>query len=272
MSGTDGAGHRPQTRKTLERQRRILHQVSEQGSCSAAELATQFKVSIMTIHRDLDELERRGAVRKFHGGVTAQPSAVFESQMSYRMTSNAAAKEAIASQALNHVEAGSIVLLDDSSTALPMIAHLAEFTPLHVATTCLTAMKQLGDLADSGIRLIGFGGDYDHMHDSFVGLRCIESIESIRADVVFMSTSAVSGDCAFHQEERIVAVKRAMLRVAAKRVLLVDHSKLNKTALYRLSPLSEFDVVITDADADPDTLAGLHAVAGTVEVASPVPA
>ncbi|MFV0457904.1 MAG: DeoR/GlpR family DNA-binding transcription regulator [Actinomycetales bacterium] len=268
MSAADGAGARPRTRKTLERQRRILDMVTERGSCSAQELATAFGVSIMTVHRDLDELERRGAVRKFHGGVTAQPSAVFESRMSFRMSANSAAKQALARQALTHVEPGSIVLLDDSSTVLPMVPSLGELAPLHVATTCLTAMKQLSELADSGVHLLGLGGDYDHMHDSFVGLRCIEQIEGIRADVCFLSTSAVSTQYAFHQEERIVAVKRAMMRVATRRILLVDNSKLGRNALYQMCPLSAFDTVIVDSGASQRVLDELRDAGVRVEVAS----
>lgn len=267
MPSLEGTTHRTRSDKTRERQRQILAYVSEQSSCSAQDLAIRFDVSIMTIHRDLDELERRGAVRKFHGGVSAQPSGVFEAQMSHRMTTNQAAKHAIARAALAHVESGSVVLLDDSSTVLPMVEGLGTLAPLHVATTCMTAMRELAAMADSGIHLLGLGGDYDHMHDSFVGLRCVEQIEGIRADVLFMSTSALSSTLAFHQEERIVAVKRAMIRVAAKRYLLVDNSKLGRRALYRLADLSDFDLVITDSAADPEAVAGLRAAGVAVEIA-----
>ena len=75
-------------RKTEARQRLISEHIIAAGPCTAQDLALAFGVSIMTVHRDLDVLERRGIVRKFRGGVTAQPSGVFESQLSYRMTSN----------------------------------------------------------------------------------------------------------------------------------------------------------------------------------------
>ena len=264
---TGAPPNRSRARKTIERQRRILAWVTEQGSCTAQELATQFEVSIMTVHRDLDELERRGAVRKFHGGVTAQPSAVFESQMSFRMTTQHAEKQALARHALSFVEPGLAVLLDDSSTVLAMVPALAEQAPLHVATTCLTAMAQLSALADEGVRLFGRGGDYDHMHDSFVGLRCVEQIRGLRADVLFMSTSALSGQYAFHQEERIVAVKRAMMEVATRRVLLVDNTKLDKVALYQLAPLTDFDVVVVDSGSNPESVAALRGAGVNCEVA-----
>jgi DeoR/GlpR family transcriptional regulator of sugar metabolism len=250
----------PRERKTEARQRLISEHVIAQGSCTAQELAAQFGVSIMTVHRDLDELERRGIVRKFHGGVTAQASGVFESQLSYRMISKAQEKSAIAQAALEYVEPGMSVMLDDSTSILHMIPGLAERTPLHVATTFLAGLRRLADLAaDSDLTVIGLGGVYDLPHDSFVGMQCLEQISGIRADALFMSTSAVSTTDAFHQEERIVALKRAMVRAATKRYLLVDNTKLGRVALHKIVPLEEFDLVITDAGADPEVLAAWDA-------------
>jgi DeoR/GlpR family transcriptional regulator of sugar metabolism len=88
--------------------------------------------------------------------------------------------------------------------------------------------------------------------------------------VLFTSTSAVSAGHAFHQEERIVALKRAMMRAATKRYLLVDHSKLGRVALHRIVPLGEFDLVITDAGVDEAILRSWHAAGVRYEVA-PVP-
>lgn len=259
---------RGRERKTEARQRLITERVVAQGSCSAQELATEFGVSIMTIHRDLDQLERRGIVRKFHGGVTAQPSGIFESQMSYRMMSRSREKGAIAQAALRHVEPGMSLILDDSTSILHMIPGLAERAPLHVATTFLAAMRSLADLAaDADLTIIGLGGVYDIPHDSYVGMQCEEQIAGIHTDALFMSTSAISTTDAFHQEERIVALKRAMMRAATKRYLLVDHTKLGRVALHKIVPLDEFDLVITDAEADPAVLAAWDTAGIRYEVA-----
>lgn len=254
------------TRTPEDRQKQISDVVTDRGSISAQELATMFGVSVMTVHRDLDELERQGMVRKYRGGVTAQPSGVFESNVTYRKKAMRAQKEAIAKVAASYVEPGMSIMLDDATTTAAMIPLLAEITPLRVATNYLDAMRKLSEYR--GISLTALGGDYDPLHDSFLGVTCLECIDSIRVDAAFVSTSALSGRYAFHQEDRIVAVKRKMLEVAEKRYLLMDHTKLGKVALHRLVPLAEFDLVIVDSDAQESALAELKRYNVPYEVAS----
>lgn len=242
-------------RKSETRQRLITERVVAEGSCTAHDLASEFGVSIMTIHRDLDLLQRRGVVRKFHGGVTAQPSGVFEARMSTRMTTNVAEKGSIGKKALDFVQPGMSILLDDSTSVLHMIAGFPGLAPLHIGTTFLTGLTKLAPVTEaSGITAIAIGGRYDALHDSFVGAQTIAQLEAMRWDAVFMSTSAVSGQVAHHQEDHIMALKKAMLASATERYLLADHSKLGNVALHEVAALTEFDCIITDEKADPMVL------------------
>lgn len=250
------------------RQWRITEHLVTNGDSSPQELAREFDVSLMTIHRDLDALERRGVVRKFHGGVTVQPSGVFESQLSFRLRANPLEKQAIAHAALQYVHPGMSIMLDDSTSALQMIPGLKERGPLHVVTNFVQAISRLAEIADeANLTIMGTGGLYDHPHDALVGLQCVEQISQIRADALFMSTSAVSGCEGYHQEERIVAIKRAMMQSATSRYLLIDHMKLGRVALHRVASLREFDLVITDDGADPETLREWDSAGITYEIA-----
>lgn len=248
--GKSSRNSKAETRQTL-----IADHVIALGSASPQELASEFGVSIMTIHRDLEALERRGIVRRFHGGVTAQSSGVFEAGLAQRMKARVNEKAKIAHTALDLVEPGMSLLLDDSTTVRQMIPGLQEKTPLHVGTMFLEGLRMLSQLAaQSELTIIGLGGVYNASHDCFVGLQCVEQIRTIRADAVFLSSSAVSGTDAFHQEERIVELKRELINAATHRYLLIDAAKLGKVALHRVVPLDVFDCVITDADADPGIL------------------
>lgn len=242
----------------------MAEHIVRQGSASVADLSTVFGVSVMTVHRDLDELERQGMVRKFRGGASAQASSVFESNIAYRLTAHTEEKKAIARYVAGLIEPGSSVMLDDSTTALAVARELAETGPLTVVTNFLEAIKLLAPVP--GILLIALGGEYHPSHDSFLGVACADAVESMRTDVVVVSTSAISGRYAFHQEQEIVLVKRAMIASASKRILAVDHSKLDRVALHRVAPLDAFDLVVVDAGASEESVQRLREHHHHVEV------
>ncbi|WP_020669787.1 DeoR/GlpR family DNA-binding transcription regulator [Amycolatopsis nigrescens] len=243
MSGDTPSGGSARSRNI--RQQRISDFVIKQGRASIADLVELSGVSHMTVHRDIEELSRRGLLRKYRGGVSAQPSTVFESNAAYRLNAHAEEKAAIARQALTHVEPGMSILLDDSTSALALAKLLHEVTPLTVATNYLRTIEALKGVHD--LRLICIGGDYSATHDSFLGMGCLEAVERLTVDVTFVSTSAMTAEMTYHQEPEIVMVKRAMLAGAQHKVLLMDASKMPRAALHRLAPLDGYDRLIVDA-------------------------
>ncbi|MFE4368079.1 DeoR/GlpR family DNA-binding transcription regulator [Streptomyces sp. NPDC056835] len=252
-------------RGPIERRREITDHVLTEGSVSASDLAERFGVSVMTIYRDIDELESEGVLRKFRGGVTAQPSGVFESNVAYRKKSMRPEKEALAAKAATLIDPGMSVMIDDSTTVLELARLLPRIEPLTVVTNFREALNLLA--GERGIHLMALGGDYDPLHDSFLGVPCVEAVEALRVDMCFVSTSSVYDDFAFHQEQRIVAVKRAMLKAAGRKVLMIDHSKLGRTALHRLTPLSTFDLILIDDRTPPEVRRSLDESGVHYEVA-----
>ena len=52
--------------------------VITEGAIRIEDLAERFEISVMTVHRDLDELESRGLLRKDRGVATAASTALVE--------------------------------------------------------------------------------------------------------------------------------------------------------------------------------------------------
>lgn len=252
----NGAVHTKNNVNPVKRQEQIAERVLQHGSVSSKDLATRFGVSIMTIHRDLDELENQGIVRKFRGGATPQPSSVFESNVHYRLTTARAEKEALSRFALTQIESGQVVMLDDSTTTLSLARLLHNVTPVTVITNFLSTINELSGV--KGVQLISLGGEYMPSHDAFIGIDCQRAITALRADIYFMSTSAISRSIAFHQEQEIVAIKQTMMESATRRILLADHSKFGRVALHRLASLHDFDLIVVDAGVNEATLGELH--------------
>ena len=100
--------------KRDDRRQKMIDMLVEEGSVSLDEFARQFDVSKMTIHRDLDDLETEGLLRKQRGGATIESSAQFESDYRYRTRKAAAEKRLIAEKAAGLIEPGMSVMLDDS--------------------------------------------------------------------------------------------------------------------------------------------------------------
>jgi DeoR/GlpR family transcriptional regulator of sugar metabolism len=251
-----------------QRQEQIANYVLRQSSVSVKELVDLFNVSFMTIHRDLDELEAQGILRKVRGGATAQPSNLFESDARYRLNISLREKEAIAEQAITHIEPGQAVMIDDSTTAFSLTRLLPRVVPLTMITYGLTAIQDL--IKIRGVNVITLGGEYSPKYAAFVGLLCEQAVTSLRANILFLSPAAVAGGSLFQQEEEFVKVKRAMLASASKRVLLVDHTKFGKVALHRLASLQDFDLIIVDSGIEKEKLQELRDSGVPVEVA-PLP-
>jgi DeoR/GlpR family transcriptional regulator of sugar metabolism len=261
---TAGSGQPPGPR---ERRDQIRRRVVNEGFVRMEQLADLYGVSLMTIHRDLDTLQSEGWLRKVRGGATAQPSALYHGDVRHRMESMAEAKRALAQTAATLVEPGASVFIDESTTGLALAALLPGRGPLTVITNFLAVVNLLAGEPD--VDLISLGGAYYPAYDAFLGMRTIEAIGSLHADVLFMSTTAITNGHCYHQSQETVAVKRALMDSAGHRVLLIDHSKFSKRGLHQLAPLTDFDLVVVDAGAAETDLAPLRAQGVALRVAGP---
>lgn len=247
------------------RQEIITRRVMEQGWVSVDDLVESLGVSRMTVHRDLDELEDAGVLRKVRNGASVQPSSLFESDYRYRVTQQSAEKLAICEKAASLIEPGTSIMMDDSTTVLPLAEFFNEIESLTVITHFLPVIQQLAN--QRNIHLITLGGEYLPRFETFTGILCQQAIASLRADACFLSAAAcVSGEV-FHPETELIHMKRSMMRQCTRKYLLLDHSKFGRIALHRLAGLSEFDCVITDSKIEPGHLKMLEEHARKVEVA-----
>jgi DeoR/GlpR family transcriptional regulator of sugar metabolism len=227
------------------RQAGMIEMVVAAGSVRIEELAEAFGVSVMTVHRDLDALAARGLLRKTRGMATALASTLSESSTEYRNRLNPGDKAALAAVALGMVEPGQSLILDDSTTGLHLVAQLYQRQPLTVITNFQPAMDAV--VRQPELTLLALGGQYYPWCRAYMGSVTLGALRNIRADMFFMSTSAVTDGICFHQHHDTVLVKRAMFEAARTRVAYVDHSKFERRALHALGPLSDFDAVIVDA-------------------------
>lgn len=242
-----------------ERLKHIADDVLAKGSMLVDELAAALNVSRMTIHRDLDDLEKQGVLRKVRNGATAQPSSIFESNVAFRLASAIEAKQRIGKFAASLIDPGQSIILDEATSLLPLVEELPAIGDITVITNFMMIMERLSDVED--IRLIALGGEYLKRFDTYTGIICETSIRNIAANAYFTSTTALSQGAAYHPDPQITTIKRAMMRAASKRYLLMDSSKFGQTALLKVADLDQFDKIIVDKplpDVEANALPGLR--------------
>ncbi|QGF22391.1 DeoR/GlpR family DNA-binding transcription regulator [Raineyella fluvialis] len=218
--------------------------VRREGFVNVEDLADSLNVSRMTVHRDLDELQSLGTLRKVRGGASAQRSTRFESDLQYRLASAVEEKRRMAAVAAELANGGDVVLVDDSTSALAVVPRLGQRGPMTVITNFLPAMQAL--VGHPEISLIALGGLYEERYAAFLGVLCENNLADLYADVLFASTSALRDTVLYHQDQRVVTAKQAMIRAAGRRVLLLDHSKIGQGALHRLGDIADFTHVVVD--------------------------
>ncbi len=252
-----------------DRQQAIMDLLVTARAVDTDDLAVRFQVSKMTVHRDLDELERSGVLRKVRGGATVEPGTQFESDFRIRARQNGEAKARMARAAAALVEPGMTVMVNDGSMAAELAAPLLDRAPVTVITNNAALIDALRETP--AVRLIALGGVYSAKYNGFFGVVTESALARLRADLAFVSTPAVTSLRAFHMDDEVVRAKRAMMDAAARTCLLINHSRFGHSALHELARLEEFDHIITDAPPDPAEAAALIEAGIGVTIATEAP-
>ncbi|EMS95626.1 putative HTH-type transcriptional regulator HI1009 [Agrobacterium tumefaciens str. Cherry 2E-2-2] len=250
--------------KTEKRRSEIIRMLMENGSAQIKDLAETLKVSLMTVHRDLNDLQDQGLVRRIRGSVSAEKSMLFESSYIYRARQHVDEKRRLARAAVRHIEPGNAVVWDDSSTTFQVCDFIEQVAPVTVLTNALPVIDRLRDVQD--IELIGLGGKFHRSYNGFFGLACENMIRTFHVDVALLSTTTIQGLSLFTQDEQVVRAKQAMISIARKKILLVDESKFHYSALNYVAELSVFDVVLVSENVPADAIARMRQHGINIEI------
>lgn len=252
-----------------ERHEQIELMLAADGRVSVIGLAERFDVTTETIRRDLDHLESIGALRRVHGGAVARErGSTREPSLAERQEHHGTAKAAIGRRALDALAAdfrGSVFLDAGTTTATVASALIPRLATarIEVVTHSLTLGHQLAGAPGASLSLVG--GRVRGLTAAAVGADTVHAIEALRPDVAFVGTNGVAAGFGLSTPDPDeAAVKRAIVRSARRVVVVADADKLGAELLVGFAPLSDVDVLVTDAAPDA-VLAAALAEAG-VEV------
>lgn len=241
-----------------ERQHEIVARARAAGRVDVSTLAAELDVAAETVRRDLTVLERRGLLRRVHGGAVPVERLALEPSVPERDLANPAAKDAIARAALDLLGDARTIVLDGGTTTARLAALLPEGRELTVVTHALPVAAALASLP--GITLHLVGGHVRGRTLVATGPWTTAALGSLRADVVVLGTNGVSVERGLTTPDLAEAeAKRALAAAGRRVVVLADRSKLGRDELVTFAPLEQVDTLVTDAGADADLVAELAA-------------
>ncbi len=234
-----------------ERHEKIRLLIGERGTLRVDELADLLAVSLATIRRDLLELDRRGHVKRVHGGAMSVRNRVVEPLFDDKTNIASHEKSAIASAASHYIEHNDTIYLDGGSTVLSLARLLQEREDIKVVTNSLRVASLL---AGGGPRLILIGGHLRRLSQTFVGPLTETLLRELHVDKAFMGTIGLSLTAGLTTTDVDEAfTKKLVVRRANRVLLLADSSKVGKVAFAHAGDIAEMDVLITDNGLDAAT-------------------
>ncbi|MDR3245067.1 MAG: DeoR/GlpR family DNA-binding transcription regulator [Prevotellaceae bacterium] len=238
-----------------ERERAILNVLYENEQISTAQLCEKFDISIVTLRKDLDNLEANGLVVRTHGRVTsAYSKAIIE-----RQKANADEKTRIAKAAAAMIEEGDRVMIVAGTTTALIPKFLLGKRNIHIVTNSTLLLTY--SRVNPGLSVTLVGGEFMADAEALIGSIALKDLDLFYVKSSFIGAdgfSEVGGITANHVE--LAGICRKVIANSQQKILLADSSKYGKKGFAYIDDLKNLSTLITDkqiADSDAMKLSNL---------------
>jgi DeoR/GlpR family transcriptional regulator of sugar metabolism len=251
--------------KTSPRRQQILNLLEETGSLDVGDLADRFAVSVVTIRKDLDDLDRQGLLQRTFGGAVFSHRSRFNRSFLERASEHLREKRAIAAAALEYIKDGDTIILDAGTTTLALAQLLKQHVKSAFIITCSVPVAL--EVSSAGYDILLLGGMIRNKSLALLGRETLWMLDRYRADKAFLGSSGFTierGHTTPNPDD--AQIKEAIMRVSLEKYVLVDSSKFGDQCLTRFANLRDVDLTITDSHLPKAKVKALEAAGGTFRI------
>jgi hypothetical protein len=238
------------------RQKNILQYVRKAGEVNSYDLVDEFKISIMTVRRDLEELEQKHLLKRTHGGACTLDYVKGSKSLSKNIR---ICRDLISRYASSLIKDNDRIFINGSRTALKMLEYLGNKN----VTVYTNNGLAFGRKFPENVSIHMTGGELrNHI---LVGDATMRNILDVTANKTFIGCWAVYDDGAFlYNIPNEIGINEAMIsRTTEDLYILADHSKLqrhdNLESSYGSCIYDRKVTLITDNQADTEIIEKLRA-------------
>ena len=237
-----------------ERQDVINELVTRRGVVNVADLVERLGVSASTVRRDLEQLERRGLVRRIHGGAAA-PDGTRPTGPGGRLGAEGDSwnGERIGRAAANRVQPYETVYLGPGRLTLAAAKWLAAKGNLTIITNSLEIAHWLA--THSELVVVLTGGRVGRPRDRLDGPLVQRALQTLRADRVIIESVGISPDQGLMDVDLAQAeLCRELIEGPGEAIVLVPPERIGRVGGVLIGPAGDADVIITGREAAEATL------------------
>jgi len=228
-----------------ERHNLILDLLNTKDIVTTNEIVETFNISIETVRRDLNLLEKNGQIEKVYGGAKLKKAIFSEIDMPIRMVMNLPQKKLLGKKCGELISDGDCIYIDSGSTTLQIVHYLDNVKNLTIVTNSIPVVNEL---IRSNFHVILIGGYIRKSEKSVVLQNHLFDFTKLNIQKAFICASGVTvknGISDYNLEE--VITRKSILERSKEKYLVIDSSKIGIDVTITLAPLESIDYIITDS-------------------------
>ena len=231
-----------------ERHNRILALLQQNGSISVVQLAELFKVSEVTIRKDLSFLEQQKKLYRTHGSAILISPYISDRHVNEKEKKNVAEKRAIGAKAASLVAQDDSIIIASGTTMAFLAREIKPVGHLTVITAAVPVTSILSQ--DTNVDVIQLGGITRSSSVSVVGPFAEQMLGNFNCSKLFVGVDGIEfGLTTTNMLE--AALNRVMMNAAQKVIVLADSSKFGRRGFSKICDLEAVDRIITDNGIQP---------------------
>ena len=231
-----------------KRDNQILELLSEHGKLEVAALAQKLDVSPVTMRKDLDELEKRGVLRREHGWAIFGGNDDVNNRLAYHYEE----KQRIAREAAKLVAPGETVMIESGSCCALLAEEVARTKPGAIIITNSAFIASYIRRFE-GAHVVLLGGDFQNDAQVMVGPVLRVCAQQFYVDKLFVGVDGYSERMGFMSNNHLRAqAVRDMAEQAEKVIAITESGKFDRVSTVPLGIPRGVWGVVTDASLKPE--------------------
>lgn len=228
-----------------ERHKFILDKLYTEGFVSVAELSKEMDVTMVTVRKDLKQLEEKGLLYRSHGSATPVSPYVNDRPVNEKKLVQVTEKSKISSRAVQMIEEGEAIIIGSGTTVIALAKAIPENFKLTVLTGAMNVTMALID--HHNIEIVQLGGVVRKSSSSVVGHYAEDMLVNFACSKLFLSVDGISPEFGLTTSNMMEAHLNAkMIKSVQMTIVLADSRKFGRKGFGKICEIDDVDIIITD--------------------------